>query len=89
MAVTTLIINIANLISAFVAQCLQIIILGREERAADLKAASHSHDFHRSSSVMAEKSQIAVFIRDPRGLFPISGHNDMSIDGRSPVMRQK
>ena len=32
-----------------------------------LKAASHSHDFHRSSSAMA------VFVRDPRGLFPISG----------------
>ena len=38
-----------------------------------LKAVPHSHDFHRSSSAIAEKSQIAVFVRDPRGLFPISG----------------
>ena len=38
-----------------------------------LKATSQCHDFHRCSSAMAEKSQIAVFVPYPRGLFPISG----------------
>ena len=37
------------------------------------KFVSQSHDFHRSSSAMAEKSQIAVFVRNSRELFPISG----------------
>ena len=48
-------------------------VLHKKNIVRHVKATSHSHDSHHSSFAMAEKSQISIFVRDPRGLFLISG----------------
>ena len=47
-----------------------------------IKLVSHSHDFHRSSSVMAKNHKSPFLSATLGDYFQFPGHNDMSIDGR-------
>ena len=49
------------------------------QQDARAKLVSHSHNFHRRGSAKAEKSQITVFIRKPRGLSRVHKSANLAI----------